>query len=77
MPEIIPNGKTYAQVRYCRTEVMEFANRWPGSQLPDCEITFDLARSSGDLLDISVEYDGADILALSEYAKEFLLSRDA
>jgi hypothetical protein len=72
MPKITGTPRAYS-VTFCRTEVLEFRDRWPCSGLPDCAITFEF-DAAGDLVDVSTDYDGRDILALSQDASNFAAS---
>lgn len=53
-----------------RAEVQAFRRRWPCSGLPDRKIAFEF-DTDWNLVDISTDYDGPDILALSQDASDF------
>lgn len=72
MPDITGTPRAFS-VTFSRTEVLAFMDRWPGSGMPDCAITFDF-DNEGDLCNVSVDYDGSDILALSHDASVFAAS---
>lgn len=69
--QIIRDWTGAASVTYTAEEVREFKNRWPGSGLPYERITFHMEKN-GDLWSVSGagEYDGPDLLALSEDARK-------
>lgn len=72
MPSIKGNS-----VKFSKVEVEAFKRRWPGSRMPDRAVTF-VMDSTGDLVDIlpySYRYDGSDLAALSEDAKDILRRR--
>lgn len=50
--------------------VSSFKASWPCSQLGEQPIRFEFA-SNGDLVDVSTDRDGDDLLALSQDAQEF------
>lgn len=53
-------------------EVSEFRAGWPCSRLPDVPIAFVFQVSNGDIVDIiGTDYDGEDMLALSEDAQRY------
>lgn len=53
-------------------EVSEFRAGWPCSRLPDVPIAFVFQVSNGDIVDIiGTDYDGEDMLALSEDAQQY------
>lgn len=66
------NGSLYS-VSITAREVYEFKRRWPCSGLPDCCVTFQFNKRSGDLVDITSRrpFDGPAALALSEDAQAY------
>ena len=68
----IRNLGAFVNVSVSPHEVEEFKSRWPGSDLPVSKsITFTFDVESGDLVDVSTRYDGADLAALSQDAWAF------
>ena len=65
-----PLGKCGFDVIATKWGVDAFRDRWPCSRLPHRMIKFGFA-SNGDLVDLNTDYDGEDLLALSQDAKEF------
>lgn len=67
----IDNG-CFHSVRVTRREVEAFKRSWPCSGLPERSFWFQFDKRNGDLVDLSPsEYDGADLLALSQDAQAF------
>lgn len=67
----IDNGCFYS-VKVSAREVENFKDSWPCSALPSCAFWFQFDRRNGDLVDMRPnEYDGEDLLALSQDAQEF------
>lgn len=67
------NGCFYS-VQVTRAEVEGFKDSWPCSTLPDRAITFQYDKRNGDLVDItpdSADFDGPDLLALSQDAQSY------
>ncbi len=64
------NGRYYT-VSVSKREVEAFKRRWPCSELPDKSIAFQFDKRNGDLVDISLDVDGPDVLALSEDAQAY------
>jgi hypothetical protein len=67
LPESLTGG--FAVVA-TRNGVDSFRSSWPCSRLPDRPLRFEFAPN-GDLVDLNTNYDGPDILALSQDAQEF------
>lgn len=69
------NGSFFS-VTVTRAEVDAFARRWPCCSLPDAAITFQFAKSNGDLVDIAPyriadQVDGPEAVALAEDARAY------
>jgi len=72
-------NKDFLTVTVSRYTVAEFKRQWRGSDLLTEEISFTFRRNNGDLVDIQmnqVDYDGADLLALSHDAGNFAVEQD-
>lgn len=67
IPEDLRGGYSVVATR---DGVDHLRSRWPCSRLPDMPIRFEF-EANGDLVGVSVEYDGEDILALSQSAGDF------
>lgn len=65
-------------VEVCRTEVLDFRKRWPGSDIPDAAVTFHFSRQ-GELQDIdgiASECQGPALAALVEDAWSFAIGSE-
>lgn len=67
-------------VRVSRSDVRSFKDRWPCRGLPTVPISFEFDKRNGDLVDVlsrpdSVNFDGPALLALSQDAQAYGLSR--
>lgn len=70
----------YKRVKWSAFDVAIFNGTWPGSNIPEIDITFEFDLS-GNLVDIdseidSNEFDGPALLALSQDAQVFLFGGD-
>lgn len=74
------NNTSHVIVDVSRADVERFRSRWPGSGMPIAPVTF-VFEASGDLVDITssnrkmMEYDGSDMVALSQDAQEYAASK--
>jgi hypothetical protein len=67
-----------SSVRVCvsENEVYNFKRRFPCSGLPDSRVSFDFDSRNGDLIDMwPMDMDGQGVLALSQDAREYAISR--
>ncbi len=66
------NGSLFS-VTVASDEITDFARHWPCCELPFGPITFQFEKNNGDLVAITghADYDGPDLLALSEDAEEY------
>lgn len=75
MPKLIsPPKSCFARVRFSRSEVDAFNDKWPCSELRSRSIWFEFDRSNSDLVDHNLKEseDGAAALALSHDAQAWL-----
>lgn len=67
------NNGCFYSVTCSRDDIRDFVSSWPCCGIPDERpITFQFEKSNGDLVDIEgTDYDGADLVALSEDAQRY------
>ena len=68
----IDNG-CFFTVKVTRDEVERFKSTWPCSGLPERALWFQFDKRNGDLVDMggAGNYDGSDLLALSQDAQKW------
>lgn len=67
----------FVRVTVSAEEVRAFRAKWPGSALPARGISFTFDAENGDLVDLqgAGNYDGSDLLALSQDASSYAAER--
>lgn len=73
MQAVSDKVSAYVKVTVSRAEVKAFKSRWPCSGLREFNTTFEFDKRNGDLVTIfgQGDYDGPDLLALSQDAQAF------